>query len=398
MATNIVSPTSEKPVTEEPVTDVHNPAALIAHWQRDHLITDEQATMLREDVERVEHLSPTPTIRPGRVAGLVVEALGYLGGVIIIVAVGLVVGRFWDGIPDWVRLLGAATITGLLVLAAMLAPAERTSAGERLRSVLLTVATITAGGTAAIFAYGSLGWREEPVAIAATSTAVVFSAVAWHYNRYILQHIAFFVSVCATVALDLVMIPEPPRLEWSDMVYYAPPATEALPGLGVWCVGVVWLLLAWGGVVKPRTIGFLLGAVAMVFGAAATGPQTWGLWLGVATVVAVIALAVYLHDFVLLIIGALGTLQVLPQLVTELFPGVLAAAGVLLLVGLALIAAAVVIARTRFGAHKQQKPVRYRTLPSVAMLTVMIGVVASVAVVTILVAVHSLNSTWSASL
>jgi len=80
----------------------------IEHWVADGIITAEQATRMRADL--AESLTvplgglPAAVPRTSR-AALVTEALGYLGGVIILVAVGLVVGNL-SGLPQFVGIFG----------------------------------------------------------------------------------------------------------------------------------------------------------------------------------------------------------------------------------------------------------------------------------------------------
>lgn len=390
MKTHHVTAVNTAVSDEQPVEDlfnVHDPQALIDHWRVDSLITADQAALLLDDVRR-----HTPPERPTRVAGLVVEALGYLGAVIVIVAAGLVVGRFWADVPSWGHLTAAAAATTILIVAGFLAPSTASAAGDRLRSVLWLAATVTFAGTGAVVAYDFLNLHGEPVALTATMFACAAAAAFWYKHPRPLQHAAFFVSLCATVALALSMIPEPVNFMWAENMDRIPPGTEALPGVGVWCVGAVWLMLAWGKTVKPEWLGFFLGSVAMVGGAVATGPQVWGLWLGAVTVLSLIVLAVYRRDFVVLVVGAVGALQVLPQIVTQFFPGMLAAAGVLLIIGLALIFAAVFIARSRFGRRQAHHLPRYEYLSRPASIIASTLIIAIAAAATIIITASTLAS------
>jgi hypothetical protein len=80
-------------------------------------------------------------------------------------------------------------------------------------------------------------------------------------------------------------------------------------------------------------------------------PADAGLVLALCTVVAVVVVAVVIHDLLLLAVGAVGALNILPAMVNEWFPGDLAAPLVLLGVGALLVTAAVYTAGARPRTH-----------------------------------------------
>src|SRR5664280_3218988 len=120
-------------------------SAAIERWLADAIITAEQATRMRADlpeplteplaVPPAGSLVPASVSRTSR-AALVTEALGYLGGVIILVALSLVVGTVWDELSVGVRptIVGVAAL--LLLVAGALIPSRLGATGTRLRSVL----------------------------------------------------------------------------------------------------------------------------------------------------------------------------------------------------------------------------------------------------------------------
>jgi hypothetical protein len=130
-------------------------------------------------------------------------------------------------------------------------------------------------------------------------------------------------------------------------------APDAKIGAMVWGVSVAWFLLAWGGIVKPRGLGFALGSIVAVFAAMTTmggeleSQSRPGAVLLLITLAALVIAAVLFRDFMLLVIAAIGSLQGMPIAMSVFFPGVLWAAFALLVIGAALIAAAIVIARSR---------------------------------------------------
>ena len=77
--------------------------ALLEGWVSNGTITTEQAARMRVDIADVA--PPSAGVREAvRGSSLVTEALGYLGGVIILVASGLVTSWFWADVSTLVRL------------------------------------------------------------------------------------------------------------------------------------------------------------------------------------------------------------------------------------------------------------------------------------------------------
>jgi hypothetical protein len=102
---------------------IHAPIArpfdVLDEWVDAGLITREQADRIEAYQSARRDRRPRVTLAPALPASsgrsLVVEALGYLGGVIMLVGAGLLVGLYWAGIPVALRLvLIAVTATALI--------------------------------------------------------------------------------------------------------------------------------------------------------------------------------------------------------------------------------------------------------------------------------------------
>ena len=106
----------------------------IERWLADAIITAEQATQMRADLPEPAPPAgahggpPAPTPRTSR-AALVTEALGYLGGVIILVGLGFIVGSLWNDLSVGVRLGLVGVETLLLLVAGALIPARLGATG-----------------------------------------------------------------------------------------------------------------------------------------------------------------------------------------------------------------------------------------------------------------------------
>ena len=330
---------------------------LLEHWLAVGVVTAEQAARMRADLPGAPPMAATPVATPPASppsqpapgpaplveppvphASLVTEALGYLGGVIILVASILVTARFWTdlGTPARLSLVGAAAV--LLLVGGALVPQRLGDPGHRLRAVLWLAATGAVAGFLGLLGSASLSLQDSDLALFITGPSAVVAGLLWWAHHHPLQHVATLVAVLGTVA--------------SSASYLSTRDAGAI-GLAVWGTGVVWALLAWGGLLawagRPSSanLGVVLGSAGAIFGAMATMPTRWGIVLALTTVAAVVVAAVVARSLVLLAVGSVAALQVLPATMVEWFGGTLGASLGLLLVGVLLVAAAIVTARRR---------------------------------------------------
>ncbi len=307
---------------------------LVERWVAAGIINTDQAERIRADLATMPEPEREQAPRGG---SLVAEAMGYLGGVIVLVGLGLVVGWFWDDMSTLARIgLSGGAAALLLVAGAMVsarmgeAGGRLSEAGGRLRAVLWAGSSIALFGCLALTASESLHWEGDRVVTFAATATTVASALLWAVNRRMPQHIVVLTSLLVSVAAGTSLL------------------TEAYPwaGLAVWAVGVVWVALSWF-CVFPRRSGMALGAVSAIIGAVIVEGEQWGTALALVTVAALVLAAVAQRDLVVLGVASVGTLIVLPIAVDRFFPGVLPAALSLVGVGLSLVVLAVFVARRR---------------------------------------------------
>ena len=277
----------------------------------------------------------------GREAGsrrraVVAEVLGYLGGVLAVVA-GFVLGaESWDQLGQWGRAGLLAAVTGALLAAGWWLRGSEGRMLPRLASVLWLGAV---AGFAALLAVLLEGRSDDALAdpsLGVAAGALVLAAVLYALERRVLQQLALFLAVVAT------MVAGGRRLGWS---------WETVEGYGFLVLGAAWLELGRRGLVGPRRTSEVLGSLVLLSGPAvldveAVGPGDWGLWLGLGLSVALIVAGSALARNVLLGIGAAGMVLFLGMVAGEYWSD-LGAPLAILLVGLALVAAAVLVARLR---------------------------------------------------
>lgn len=340
----------------------------IERWLAEGIISVEQAARMRADIPQsppdgAHGGSPVATPPTSR-AALVTEALGYLGGVIIVVALGLVVGGLWEEMSLGVRLALIGVVTVVLLVAGVLIPARMGATGTRLRSVLWLA---SAAGLAALIGVAVSEWStwsDEGVASCVALGTALYAAVLWWVNRHLLQHAATFIALLFGVTAVASLLPD----------------VGALPGLAAWGIAAAWFALSWGGVIPGRQVGTVLGAVSMVIVMTGLMDEGWGVVLALGTVSALVALALTFRDLILLGIAAFGALMVLPPIMSRYFRGALAPALVLLSVGILLVVAAVVTARRRGQAAPGEEP-RWATGTRRAGASIAAVIVAAVATI-----------------
>ena len=347
-------------------------SAAIERWLADAIITAEQATQMRADLpepappDGAHGGPPAPIPRTSR-AALVTEALGYLGGVIIMVALGLVVGNLWDKMSVGVRLGLVGVVTVVLLVGGTLIPSRLGATGVRLRSVLWLASSAALAALLGLGASEWSGWTGNGVLTFAALGTAFYSAVLWWAHRHLLQHVAVFVALLAGVGTAVSMLPD----------------AGALPGLAFWGIAAAWLALAWGGLIPGWQVGTVLRAIGIAVGATTMLDEGWGVVLALAMVTTLIGLALIFRDLYLLGIGAIGTLMVLLPIMDRYFPGALAPALALLCLGILLVVAAVVTTRRRGEAAPGEEARWAKGTPRSGMLIAAVIVVATSAVIVV---------------
>jgi hypothetical protein len=310
--------------------------ALLDAWVAAEIITADQAARIRE---RDEVLAPSePDQRPAPATPRAAEALGYVGGVVVVVGALFIGDRYW---ADWSLVARLAVLGGVAVALCVggIALPERLGApGRRLRSVLWLAALLAFAGFLAVLGDQALDLTTARTAELASAGSAVAAACLWWAHRGFLQQAATMAALMATAAALLADLAD---------------SADHVPGLGVWLVAGAWLGLGLTHRLGPTRAVLPASSAAMIVGSLMTLPTDAGFVLAIATVAAVVALAVGTGDLVVLGIGAVGTLGVLPAAIAEWFPDSDAVPFVVLGTGLLLVGVAVWTARrNRLGAHQ----------------------------------------------
>lgn len=262
------------------------------------------------------------------VGSMVTETLGYLGGVIVIVGAGLVVSQFWAELSELARVVIVGGVAIALVVAGALIPAALGGVRTRLCALLWTLAVGAVAGASSILFSEILGTPQNwaPTLIGGATALVAVSLWAWRST--ILQQAVAVGAMALTIGSGAALV----DVTWN------------IGALAVWLLGVLWIGLGWGGVLRPEPAVMAIGALTATFADILGMGGTAGPALGLITTIGLVALALHRRDLVLLGIASVSALISLPTAVSRWFPNVGAAAA-LLVVGALLVCAAVYTAR-----------------------------------------------------
>lgn len=298
---------------------------LIDEWISTGIITTEQAGRMAAGA------APTGAGGGRRGTPVLVETLTYVGGAVVLAGCSLLTAYYWDDLSAAARVAVVAAACLALLVSGIAVPHELDGVGRRLRSVLWLASTAAFAGAVGLLLDGGvldLDAHDETRAVLVAAATTGYAGALWAAQRYGVQQVALMVSA-AVFAGTLVA--------WSG--------APVEPGVGVWAVGLGWTLLGLVGALTPAETPVAFGAVTAVLGAMTASTTDAGMVLTLLTLAAIVGAAVARRDLLLLGIGSVATLVNVPAAMARWFPGSVAAAVALVIVGLALVALAAWLAR-----------------------------------------------------
>lgn len=300
--------------------------AAVARWVDAGIISREQA-----DAALAAEAPDGP--RSPR-AGLVTEALAYLGGALVLGAAVLLVEMVWSELAVWQR-VAVPTVSAALVLAAgewlRRAPARADTSPGRLQSGLWLLGTALVATAGVVLGDQVLGLDPTPTWVLAGAAASVVAAPLYRARPTPAQHVALYLAL-VTGATALAA---------------AVGTGAVLAGLGCWGLSSLWVALTWAGVLRHPTLGRLLGGIGALVGAALMWEQGWGHVLLLATVTALFVLGVRLRSIGTLVLASAGALVGVPAAAAFFVEDAVAVPLALLATGGLLLAAGVAVTRSR---------------------------------------------------
>ncbi len=311
-------------------------------WVDAGLITAEQAAAIDAHERARPGVTPAPVADSAQPASAArgrttaAEAIGYVGAALAIGAVVLLLGEVWSDLLVAGRLAILATLTAALAGSAGALRRVASPAMSRLRAALFVASIAGAGWFAGVVAsdVAELSGDWTGVVVGATVTAAAVALYAT--TRHTLLQVATLVGVMILVISAL----QVPQL----------PVAAMWHGVSISSIGAAWLLTAYGGWHTPRWLASVTGAGLVLVGAQVASydePRWAALTVGLVAAGLLVAAAIRFDALHLLVVGAVGTFVLVPQLVFDVFGDVIGAPATLLLVGLLLVLLAVGIGRVR---------------------------------------------------
>jgi len=268
-----------------------------------------------------------------------IEALAYLGGAVVLVGAMLIGAQYWADLGTSTRLLIVAATAVVLLAAGFAVPARTGAVPRRLRSILWLLSTAAGSAFWALLGHEALEWAAKDTALLTGLATAVYAAVLWAVTRTPLQQIATFAGTLITAGTAAAHL-----------------NGTAWPGIGVWVVSAAWLVAGRSGSLASKRLTQALAAAGLVLGAGMTMPEDAAIVFALATTLALICAGVIWREIVVVLIGAIGLVQILPMAVTTWFSGRAAAPVALVFGGGLLVVAAVVLARRTADKHASDGP------------------------------------------
>jgi hypothetical protein len=270
-------------------------------------------------------------------AGYVVEALGYLGGMLAAGAGFIAVDELWPDIPTGAEIAFAAAGVVLLVLAGGLVQVSADPALARLRSVLWALSIGCLVALLALLTGRVWELEPRPSALLTSIVAAGGAGVLWWRSRTPIQHLVLFTALAVAAGT---------AGAWAASALGAG-QTNGAAGYAVWVFSAVWAVLALRSVVRPVLPGQVAAAIGVLIGVQFTMDHLAGNLLAVLTVAVMMTAGVLVRQVWLLGVGALGVLIVVPQVASRYLPASVAAPLAVFVVGVLLLAVAVWLSRGR---------------------------------------------------
>lgn len=310
--------------------------------------------------ERVHPQPARPSATTPPLMSAAIEALIYVGGAVIVAAISVVMAGYWDelGLAGQVAVPAAGTVIALA--GGFLVPRRWADAGVRMRAALWITAAATFFALVTIVV-SRAGWESESQMLAVAAAVTVLTGALWLAHRAAPQHLAAFVAVSmlsvsiwnAVIGFDsdgslgsgaaIVLV----GLAWAMLAW-----RRALPGCGRWAPPTVFDRPSGDHAaddaeraLRQRRWGLGLGAGGATLGAVIMAASWTAPWLGLLPLVVLLAAGVVVGDLLVLIIAAVGAVIALPLVTSHYLQSTIATALVLLAVGAAMVALAILVAR-----------------------------------------------------
>jgi len=252
-------------------------------WVAASLITPEEADAIEAfELDRTRRSGPATSRVP-----LVTEALAYVGGALAAAAAAVLLGDRWGEFTPAVRAISIGVAAAAAFAGGLMLRTSEEPAFVRLSSVLWFVATGLFAWFVVLIEFDVLEQSGRvPILVAGVATSAL-AGILYAVQRRVLQQVALFAGLLTVAGASM------------------PEGTPAM--LALWTVAVVWIVLGFLGMLDPERAALALGSLVALYVPLAAGlGGDVGIWLGLATGIALLVTSVARHETVLLGFGAIG--------------------------------------------------------------------------------------------
>ncbi len=267
-------------------------------------------------------------------SGRGIEAVAYLGAVLVLVALATLAVEFWDRLEPLGQLAVSLLVAGVLFTTGLIMGSAKGSAMARAQSFAWLLATIAMWFAGHVVFGEMVSFDDEVAFLYASSVALAVAFALWRARPSVLQMTAMGLTTGLTAVSALVLIDD---------------ISERSFGIVFAALGVLWLVLTYVGYFRPRRTSLALGATGLLLIAfPELGDMPWtAMGLVVALIMMIISVA--LDENVLLGFGVAGMFVYTPLTVFELFGDTIGVPVALLTTGLVLLGVVVLVLRRRAG-------------------------------------------------
>lgn len=282
--------------------------------------------------------------RTERQVSWVTAALATAGAILVLAGSGISISQRWLLVTDWGRVGILAGVAIGFMIAGFLVRWLTASTTQPLTELMWCA---SAGCVAAAAAIATAGVYRQPVAMTlliASGTTAIYSTALWLMCRREMLMVAALAGLVGTLcgAIPVAIADATPWLA---------------AGLGIWLLGLAWTALGW---LYPEPLGtsICVGAALALIGPAIAIHQTnWAYLVGMVTAAAVMAISVPLRNILLVAFGSCALLGYITAIVLEFADRWVGVPESLVIIGLVLIAIAIVTVRLGRASHQGPRAV-----------------------------------------
>jgi len=282
--------------------------------------------------------------RGERRVSLVIESVATVGAILVLAGSGVSISQRWLLVTNGGRVGILTGVASGFLIAGFLVRWFTASATQPLTELMWCASAGCLAGAAAITAAGVYRQPAAVTLLIASGTAAIYSIALWLMCRREMLMVAAFAGLVGALcgAIPVVVADASPWLA---------------VGLGIWLIGMAWTALGWL-YPEPLWTSISVGAVLALAGPAIALHQTdWAYLVGIVTAAAVMAVSVPLRNVVLVAFGSCALLGYITAVVLEYADRWVGVPESLIIIGLVLIAIAIVTVRLGRASHQGPRAV-----------------------------------------